>query len=298
LNRRLVWETDGRDWPGHAGSRFVDAGGVKFLVQVAGQGPVVLLLHGMGAATHTWRGLLPLLAERCTVVAPDLPGHGFSSMPADRDLSLPAMARSIGALLRTLGLAPVVVLGHSAGAAVAVRMVLDGAIAPHALISLNGALLPLQTLAGQLFSPVARFLVRFPMVPSLFTALAGDDGAVARLLHDTGSTIDAEGLRLYSRLVRNPGHVEGTLRMMSQWDLPGLGRDLPRLHTQLILVAARNDRTVPPSDAVRVRDLVKGARVELLPGLGHLAHEERPDLIAPIVFAALAEAVQPLEVPA
>jgi magnesium chelatase accessory protein len=298
VNRRLVWETDGRDWPNHAASRFVDAGGVRFHVQVTGQGPVVLLLHGMGAATLTWRELLPLLAARCTVIAPDLPGHAFSSMPADRDQSLPAMARSIGALLRTLGVAPVLVVGHSAGAAVAVRMVLDGQIAPAVLVGLNAALLPLQTLSGQMFSPVARFLVRIPMVPTLFTALTGEDVAVARLLALTGSTIDAEGLRLYARLVRNPGHVEGTLGLMSQWDLPALGRDLPRLRTKLILVAARNDKTVPPSDSVRVCDLVKGARVELLPGLGHLAHEERPDLIAPIISAALEEATRSEEVPA
>ena len=59
----------------------VAAGGLRWHVQVAGDGPVLLLLHGTGAATHSWRDLLPLLAERFTVVAPDLPGHGRSDGP-------------------------------------------------------------------------------------------------------------------------------------------------------------------------------------------------------------------------
>ena len=73
------WTHEGRDWPNATASRFVAAGGVKWHVQVMGQGPVALLLHGTGSATHSWRDLAPLLARDFTVVAPDLPGHGFTS---------------------------------------------------------------------------------------------------------------------------------------------------------------------------------------------------------------------------
>src|SRR5206468_2126887 len=62
------------DWPNRAASLAVEAGGLRWHVQRAGHGPVLLLLHGTGAATHTWRDLLPLLATDFTVVAPDLPG--------------------------------------------------------------------------------------------------------------------------------------------------------------------------------------------------------------------------------
>lgn len=282
-------EWDAADWPHREASRFVTAGGVRFHVQVAGSGPAVLLLHGLGASSHSWRDVLPLLAERFTVIAPDLPGHGFSGMPADHDVSLPAMARVLAALLRALDAAPVVVAGHSAGAAVLVRMALDNRIAPRALVSLNGALLPFRGLAAKVFAPTARLLARLPLVPSLFTALAGDDAAVARLLRDTGSTIDAEGLRLYARLVRNPAHVAGALAMMAQWDLAEMERDLPGLETRLLLVAGRNDRTVPPADAYRVRSRVRHAMVVVLPGLGHLAHEERPELAASLIADALTE---------
>ena len=286
MTARLDWQRDGQDWPNRAASRFVTVAGVRFHVQIAGTGPVLLLLHGMGAATHSWRGQLPLLTPHFSVVAPDLPGHGFTAMPATGDLSLPSMARLVSALTQELNAPPSLILGHSAGAAVAVRMALDRYATLRRIISLNGALLPLRSFAARFFTPTARLLVRLPLVPSLFTTLAGDEAAVARLLHDTGSRIDPVGLRLYSRLVRSPGHVAAALRMMAQWDLPALARDLPRLAVPLTLVAARNDHTVPPSEIQRVRALLPSARTVLLPGLGHLAHEERPDLILPLLQAA------------
>ena len=78
----LSWERDGRDWPNREASRFVEAGGLRWHVQQMGRGPVLLLLHGTGASTHSWRALLPLLAKSFTVVAPDLPGHGFTATPS------------------------------------------------------------------------------------------------------------------------------------------------------------------------------------------------------------------------
>ncbi|MFY0022431.1 hypothetical protein ABTQ05_21120, partial [Acinetobacter baumannii] len=63
LSDRPDWATDGRDWPHRDASRFVDAGRVRFHVQVMGSGPPLLLIHGTGAATHSWRDVAPLLAE-------------------------------------------------------------------------------------------------------------------------------------------------------------------------------------------------------------------------------------------
>eukprot|EP01035_Chromulina_nebulosa_P062926 gene62926-86075_t len=93
------WENDGRDWPNRIASRFLRAGGMRWHVQVMGTGPALLLVHGTGAATHSWRDLAPILAERFTVIAPDLPGHGFSDCPPAHLLSLPAMAQGLASLL-------------------------------------------------------------------------------------------------------------------------------------------------------------------------------------------------------
>ncbi|MES2974303.1 MAG: alpha/beta fold hydrolase BchO [Pseudomonadota bacterium] len=298
LNSRLVWERDGMDWPHRDASRFVQAGGLRWHIQEFGKTPVkpfALLLHGTGASTHSWRGLAPLLAPHFSVLAMDLPGHGFTSMPAggplSPQLSLPGMAQELDALLRQLQVRPALVIGHSAGAAIAVRMCLDGLIAPQRVVSLNGALLPLGGIAGQVFSPVARLMAAAPFVPRLFSWRAGHPSVLRALINGTGSRLDAEGLALYGQLVANPGHAAGALGMMANWDLPGLQHELPQLATPLSLVVGECDRTIPPRQAGRVLAMLPPALrrpVTTLGGLGHLAHEERPELVAQLVLAPAA----------
>jgi len=255
-----------------------------------GQGPAVLLLHGTGASTHSWRALAPLLARHFTVVAPDLPGHGFTGTPpTGAGYSLPAVANGVAALLRTLGVVPVLVAGHSAGAAVAARMCLDGTIAPVALVSLNGALLPFPGMANDFLGPVARLLAGSCVTSRVFALFAGSRPSVERMLRATGSRIDTEGTRLYGILAGNATHVAGALGLMANWDLRPLMRDLPRLTTRLILVTGSNDRMVPPSESSRVRALVPAAELISLRGLGHLAHEERPEEIAALMEGLVAD---------
>jgi magnesium chelatase accessory protein len=287
MTDRPAWPIDGRDWPNREHSRFLRAGGIDWHVQVAGQGPVVLLLHGTAAATHSWRDVLPLLAPHAMVVAPDLPGHGFTGMPGDPGLTLAGMARLVEALLDALGVQPDLAVGHSAGAAVALRMALDGRIAPQAVVSLNGALTPLGEEHAAFFTRAARLLVGLPFVPKLFAWRAANRAVAERLLRDTGSTIDARGVDLYARLFRRAGHLSGALRMMANWDLRPMLRDLPRLHPDLLLVVGANDRTIPPAKARRVREILPAARIETLPGLGHLAHEERPEQVAGLLLRQL-----------
>ena len=283
---RLDWERDGQGWPHRECSRFVNAAGLRWHVQQMGctgaamPAPWALLIHGTGAATHSWRGLMPLMAAHFNVLAIDLPGHGFTAMGPATQMSLPGMAQALGSLLVATKVAPQLIVGHSAGAAIGARMSLDGHTAGATLVSLNGALLPLGGLPGVLFPPVAKLMAKVPFVPSLFARRAADAAAVRRLIEGTGSTLDATGAELYGRLLRSPGHAAGALAMMANWDLRPLERDFPRLKTRLTLVAGANDRAVPPGQARRVQALVPGARLVVLDGLGHLAHEERPDVLA------------------
>lgn len=283
-----VWEVDGREWPNREYSRFVTAGGLRWHVQVAGTGPVLLLLHGTGASTHSFGDLLPLLTERFTVVAPDLPGHAFTATPPLNRLTLPAMAAAVGALLRGLGLAPDVVVGHSAGAAIGARMCLDGLITPRLLISLSGALLPLRGLQGAWFSPAAKLFARSGIVPRFVARGARKDpDGVRRLAEGTGSRLTPEGVARYRTLVSSPGHVAAALNMMANWDLGPMIEDLPRLQPRLILVAFTNDKTVPPAEAERAHALMPRARMLTFGGLGHLAHEEDASLIAAMINEAV-----------
>lgn len=317
----LNWSVDGLDWPHRDASRFVSAGGLRWHVQIwqtdahtnaAPPRPRLLLLHGTGASTHSWRDLAPLLAPHFDLIAPDLPGHGFSErLPAPRQ-SLGGMAAALGALLQTLALPPQAVVGHSAGAALMLRMALDGHHGAAALIGLNSALMPFDQGLALLYAPAARLLAAQPLVARLAAWRARDPALVQRLLDATGSRLDSRGHHGYARLMRSPGHVAGVLAMMSDWDLGGLlvdlqldgHRALPRRKAPLHLLVAERDRTVPPAQAEALARRLRrpvvlpestgavpqgmdtsaridaGVHLHRLPGLGHLAHEEAPQAVA------------------
>ena len=203
----LVWSRDGSDWPNRSASQFVEASGIQWHVQRMGEGPPLLLIHGTGAATHSWRDLMPLLSPHFDVIAPDLPGHGFTPSPASHRLSLPGMAIDLGRLLAAIGVQPEIAVGHSAGAAIMARMCLDGKIAPRLLVSLKRRLHAVGGVANQLLSPLAKLLVLNPVVPRVFAWQASNPRAVERLIANTGSQIDDHGVALYRKLVRSPAHV-------------------------------------------------------------------------------------------
>ena len=284
---------DGVAWPHRAASTLVHAGNLRWHVQRMGRGPVALLIHGTGASTHSWRRLMPLLARHYSVVAMDLPGHAFTGTPPARQMSLPGMAHAVVALVQALTLDVDLVVGHSAGAAIGARAVLDGGLAPRMLAAINGAFLPLAGLQGLLFPPVARLMAATPIAAQLFARRTWDHAAVERLIGGTGSRLDAEGLALYRALVRDPRHAAGALAMMARWDLQPLARDLARLRTPLALIVGSNDLAVPPRDAQRVRALLppqSACSVDVVDGAGHLVHEERPEEVARRLFAAIAMA--------
>jgi magnesium chelatase accessory protein len=280
------WSREGRDWPNRDASRFVNAGGLRWHVQVMGSGPPILLLHGAGAATHSWRDLAPDLARDFTVVAPDLPGHGFTETPSPSGLSLEGMAGVLGQLLDRMEVRPTLAVGHSAGAAIALRMRLDRRMGPGGVVSVNGALRPFPGAAGHLFPALAKLLFLNPLAIQAFAWRARRPGAVAQLLQGTGSVVDAVGLKFYARLLGTTGHIAGALGMMANWDLAPLADRLPTLPPPVTLIAADNDRAVPPAVALAAQRLIPHSRLVTLAGLGHLAHEEAPHRIADIVRQA------------
>lgn len=274
------------NWPHRDKSRFVRAGGVTFHIQEWGAGPPILLLHGTGASTHSFAGLAPLLAQHAHVMAIDLPGHGFSQTDRGDLFALPAMAKAIAALLKATDFNPILAVGHSAGAPLLIRLALDGVIHPSAIIALNGAIKPLYPFSHPVVSFMAKLLAANPFVPWFFSKQA-DGSTVGKLLKDTGSAVPAESRACYETLLRSRVHVAAALRMMANWDLETLARDLPHLKTKLVLIVGDHDKTIPPQSSDAVARLVPDAQVHHLPRLGHLAHEEAPEIIAPLILSLL-----------
>ena len=251
------------------------------------QAKSILLLHGTGASTHSWRHLIPLLRDHYTVIAIDFPGHGFTSMPHDSDVatlfSISGMTAGVAELLTQIQLKPDIVVGHSAGAAVACTLTLNGHFQPQHLVSLNGALLPLDGVSGQIFSPLAKVLTKAPWVPELFAWQAARPSVLQKLLQGTGSKLDSEGTKLYQTLISNPSHAQAALHMMAYWDLHTFWERLRTLQDPLTLIVGSQDWIVPPSVAYRVAETLPHLRSQdiiSLPNLGHLAHEEQAQWVA------------------
>ena len=286
---RPSFEREGKDWPLRAHSRFVEAAGLRWHVQRFGAGPPLLLLHGTAGATHSWRGLAPLLAEHFEVFAPDLPGHGFTDAKPATDFSLPGVAKAVAGLLAATGFAPEIVVGHSAGAAIGARLCLDGVVSPRLLVGINAALKPFPGWAGALFPPLAKLMSANPWLPRLFAwSAAIDREAAARLIAGMGSKLDRRGLDLYARLLAKSGHCAGALEMMANWRLEPLLADLPRLKPPFLLIVGANDRAISPETSTRLAARLPLASLEALPGVGHLAHEENPQAVARLILAAAA----------
>jgi magnesium chelatase accessory protein len=279
----MNWEKDGADWPNRATSHFIRAGHLTWHVQIMGAGPTLLLAHGTGAATHSWRALMPALAQHFTVIAPDLPGHGFTSAPPPYRMTLNDMAKSLATLLTELRAQPQIAVGHSAGAAILTRMALDGSITPKSIVALNGALLPIPGVTGHIFSGMAKMLALVPAIPWLFAWRAGDPAAVQNLIASTGSQLDPAGIELYGRLLKDSAHVGNVLAMMAGWELEPFAAQLPSLQTPLTLIHAQNDKAVPLKVANKVKALLPGTKIVLQPGLGHLSHEEAPEETADLI---------------
>lgn len=290
MSRRYPdWEREGKGWPNRETSRFVEADGYRWHVQEMdseeANASVCLLIHGTGAATHSWRDVMPILAQHYRVIAMDLPGHGFTRPNHARRVSLPQMACSLGILLDELGARPDVIVGHSAGAAVSLQLCLERDW-QMPVIGLNPALLPFPGLAAKLFPALAKMLFTNPFVPTIFARMARSHAAVERFLEkSTGSNIERAGIDYYHRLFARPGHCDGAIRMMASWRLEDLEKRLGEVAAPVMLLHASKDTAIPRHTVESAAKLIPGCTFEEMRGAGHLAHEEQPEQIATMISA-------------
>jgi magnesium chelatase accessory protein len=288
----LDWSREGLIWPHRETSDFVQTGRARWHVQRMGSGPPLLLLHGTGASVHSWRGLMPLLAQSHEVIAFDLPRHAFTTGHDAYAMSLPAMAREVAGLLTVLEVKPAAVVGHSAGAAIALQLALDHGYAGP-IVGLSAALRPFPGAMAQIFPAIAKALFVNPLVPRFFAGSIDLVGGAERFMwRSTHSRIEPAGLACYRTLLKHPGHAGGALAMMANWDLPGLRDRMGDVRNPVLLLHGQNDPAIPLDWARDAQGWLPNARLDVLPGLGHLAHEEAPDIAAARIAAFLDHARQ------
>lgn len=280
-------ETPPNDWPDVSSSETHVVNGICWHIQrlgkPRGEAPALLLVHGTGGSTHSWAGVTTPLAAHFHILNVDLPGHGFTHVPpeverARNPFTLPGMARELRTLLSHLDEQPDVVVGHSAGVPVLLRMTLDGAIAPRHILGCCPALVPPPDWYVALLAPLLGLVVESDALAGSAARLAAATSIIGRMLQSTGSRLTAEQLARYQQLCSRPAHVHAAMTMMSRWDLPALFRDIGVLRVPVQLIAARNDRWIPLTSLRRAVERIPGVELVVEEG-GHLLPEERPEVV-------------------
>jgi pimeloyl-ACP methyl ester carboxylesterase len=254
----------------------------------AGSGPVLLLIHGMAGTYENWQAVIEPLAERHTVLAPDLPGHG-SSAPGGGDYSLGALAAGLRDLLVALGHDRATLVGHSLGGGVAMQFAYQFPEITERLVLVSSGGL------GPEVSPVLR-AAALPGADLFIAATAGPGAiagsALARGLAAVGLRPNAdvaEVARGYASL-SDPGRRAAflaTLRAVVGTDGQRVAAG-DRLYlaegVPVLIVWGRGDRIIPVHHGEHAHLAIPGSRLEVFDGSGHL-----PQLDAPGRFVAVLE---------
>lgn len=251
----------------------------------------MLLLHGTGASAHSWADVLPLLVADATVVAADLPGHGYTHGATVETLTLARIASDLEALVDALDVPPVaVVVGHSAGAPLAILWSCAARRPPRAIVGFNPSLVPPPELYHRVLAPFVNPFATSTAVTNWLAAMAGRTWLVGGLLDSTRSTLPATQRACYARLFHDAGHVRGAMGFMAGTDLQGFLDRLrdPGIPTKFVLGA--QDHWVPrrPLQRVLARYFPR-VEVETWEG-GHLLHEEYPQRAAALILDTLSRA--------
>ncbi len=258
--------------------------GVRIHYRRMGQGRGMVLLHGFPQTGHMWRKVFPALAERFTVVAPDLRGYGDSDRPA-AGYDKRTMAADIAEVIQGLGLAPVVLVGHDRGARVGHRFALD-----HPSLLTHLALLDIAP-TYDIFERVNQRSARriwhwfFHQVPDLPEALvAGREEIYLRYCYTAWAfnpaAIEEEAIQEYLRCFRQPGAMRAAFDDYRAGATIDLEHDATDQHKKIgvpTLVLWGGSRQAQVADMLDVWK-ARCERVEgySVPDCGHFIPEEQP----------------------
>jgi magnesium chelatase accessory protein len=274
-------------WSNRSASRFLTIQDYKWHFQLIGAGkPTVILIHGTGASTHSWAPLIHELSELFQILAIDLPGHGFSSVPRFGRSTLDAITDGLSHLLKKLDIVPSHIVGHSAGAAIAVQLAARTRINTP-VTCINAAFGNFSGMAGIMFPYIAKLAAIAPFSSSFIAQMAQDRTRVGKLMDSTGSKLSNDQLRGYQFLFQRKQHVQGTLQLMADWNLDNFLSKLTLVQNPIQFVTGANDKTVPSRVSQEWAKRIASAECAEFEGYGHLMHEEAPEIITPLMARGL-----------
>lgn len=278
------------DWPNRSFSRKVQTGDISWHVQIAGSGPIhVLLLHGTGSSAHTWGELFTALAKKYTVIAPDLPGHGYTKNLGSKNLSLDALAIKLSELRQALKIDYFEsIIGHSAGATLALSYTLQNKQAKN-IVGLNPSLISLPSFYHRFIAPFLNPIV----TSSFFTAVLADllphTKMIDSLIDSTNTKLDSAKRDRYKTLFKNADHLNGSMNFMAGTDIPSLLEQCKNIQSQLTFILTEDDGWIPAQALQQViKQYFAQARVIEIRG-GHMFHEANETLAIKLIEEALNE---------
>jgi pimeloyl-ACP methyl ester carboxylesterase len=269
--------------------RYIDIHGHRVGYRTGGSGPVIVLIHGMAGSSATWRFVLPALAERFTVVAPDLLGHGASEKPRG-DYSLGAFASGVRDLLLALGHDRATVVGQSLGGGVAMQFAYQFPERCDRLVLVSSGglgdevnlLLRVLTLPGSEYVlPLActRWLHDAGTTVSGWLATIGLNTSprLTEIWDSYGSLADAETRTAFVHTLRSVVDVAG--QRVSAADRLYLASEVPTL-----LIWGDRDHIIPVEQGRATHEAIPGSRLEIFEHTGHFPHCEHPDRFVKVLI--------------
>ncbi len=264
------------EWNGHR-SYYLDQG-------AAGR-PAILLIHGFGSSTYTWRHLIEPLAERHRVIAVDLLGFGFSDKP-DIEYSMDLFSRQVLALLDELQIKRAVFVGNSMGGKISLHTALAAPERVEKMILIDAAAYP----RGSAGRPLLLSLAAKPCVGE-FLSNFNSPGRVRAMLQDAyydHSKVSDADVDAYYAPLRTEGGSRAALSLLRSDDFGGdLAAGLPTIQIPALILWGAEDTWIPVSNARRLHEDLPRSELKIFVGTGHTPQEESPELVLPAIQAYL-----------
>ncbi len=250
-----------------------------------GQGPPLLLLHGLGASSFSWRHNLGPLSRHFRVLAPDLPPHGRSPAPLDADYTLEALAAGVLKLMDRHGIARAALAGNSLGGSLALLLARRHPERVSALVLLAPG-------AAVTRVPLIFFPLRLPFLGLLAAALMGPwvYPLALRQAYHRWELLTPEVVAGYARPFRDLRRRLALRRLCRQLEILPLAEVavlLRKIQQPVSLIWGSEDRILPVEQAYWIKDLLPRVEFHLLPEVGHAPQEEAPEMINKIIIAFL-----------
>lgn len=256
-------------------------GTVRMHVSVYGDGPPLLLLHGLMTASYSFRYVMEALARHYTLYMPDLIGGGRSDKP-DTSYGPDDLARSVGELMRELGIWGAPAIGNSMGGYLLMRLALMEPTAMSRLVNLHSPGLP--TARMQALSVVSAFPPAFEAVVGALVRLNPERWVHTNVHYYDETLKSREEHREYAGALTSPNgalglarHLADTLSVREMRRFEQQLQTLDRFPLPLLLVYAKQDKMVPPIVGERLAKLIPDARIEWLAEASHFAHVDAPE---------------------